>query len=62
MTIDFSVGLKATRDHSEPLADALVRVLDLSWVVHAYLTEKQLPCDGATVARLTELVLQEAQP
>ena len=62
MSTDFMYGLQATRDHSKPLADSLVRVLDLSWIVHAYLTEKGMPCDGATVASLTELVLRETQP
>ena len=54
---DWEYALKCARGHSMDYSDALVQVLDTAWAVNAYLQEKGLPSDGATVTNLTAQVL-----
>ena len=54
---DWEYALQATRSHSTEAADALVQVLDTARSVEAYLKQKGMPCDGATIASLTSQVL-----
>ena len=54
---DWDYALSGARDYSKPYADALVQVLDTAWSVEAYLKEKGMPHDGATIASLTAQVL-----
>ena len=54
---DWDYALSGARDYSKPYADALVQVLDAAWCVEAYLKQKDMPCDGATIASLTAQVL-----
>lgn len=54
---DWDYALSSARDYSKPYADALVQVLDTAWAVEAYLKEKAMPHDGATICNLTAQVL-----
>ena len=54
---DWEYALESARGHSIDYADALVQVLDTAWCVEAYLKQKDMPCDGATIASLTAQVL-----
>lgn len=54
---DWDYALSGARDYSKPYADALVQVLDTACSVEAYLKEKGMPHDGATIASLTAQVL-----
>jgi hypothetical protein len=53
---DWEYALQSARGHSIDYADALVQVLDTAWSVQAYLKEKSMPHDGATIANLTAQV------
>jgi hypothetical protein len=54
---DWEYALESARGHSIDYADALVQVLDTAWSVEAYLREKAMPHDGATIVSLTAQVL-----
>lgn len=54
---DWEYALQSARAHSIDFADALVQVLDTAWSVQAYLRERAMPHDGATIVSLTAQVL-----
>ena len=58
---DWDYALSSARDYSKPYVDALVKVLDTAWAVEAYLKEKEMPHDGATIANFTAQVLAKEE-